>query len=73
MSQEPRAPTPAVYRTSPLYDVYGGTLHPYVNHKLAGITPFLSKLTPIQPHSKEPSLLSTHSPYNKSPPLTASD
>ena len=44
MSQEPRAPTPAVYRTSPLYDVYGGTLYPYVNHKLGGITPYLSKI-----------------------------
>lgn len=43
MAQEPRAPTPAVYRTSPLYDVYGGTLYPYVNHKLSGITPYLSK------------------------------
>jgi len=70
MSQEPRAPTPAVYRTSPLYDVYGGTLYPYVNHKLSGITPYLSIFRIIQPLSKEPLLLSIPSPCNKSLLLT---
>ena len=71
MSQEPRAPTPAVYRTSPLYDVYGGTLHPYVNHKLSGVTPFLSTFQPMQPLSKKQLLPSIHSPCNKFPPLIA--
>jgi hypothetical protein len=67
MSQEPRAPTPAVYRTSPLYDVYGGTLYPYINHKLSGVTPFLSTFRVIQPLSKKLSLLSIHLPCNKFP------
>jgi len=71
MSQEPRAPTPAVYRTSPLYDVYGGTLYPYVNHKLSGVTPFLSTFRVIQLLSKKQSLLSIHLPCNKFPLLTA--
>jgi hypothetical protein len=65
MSQEPRAPTPAVYRPSPLYDIYGGTLHPYVNHKLGGITPYLSIFSLIKLHLREPSLLSIRLPFNK--------
>lgn len=42
MSEAPRAPTPAVFRTSPLYDIYGQTLYPYINFKSSGITPYLS-------------------------------
>ena len=47
-SDAPRAPTPAVYRTSPLYDFYGQTLYPYINYKAAGVTPYLSNFTFIQ-------------------------
>jgi hypothetical protein len=72
-SEASRAPTPAVYRVSPLYDIYGQTLYPYVNHKLSGVTPYLSDNLLIQPHSREPSPPSTPSQLNKCPPLTASE
>ncbi len=72
-SEAPRAPTPAVYRVSPLYDIYGQTLYPYVNHKLSGVTPYLSDNLLIQPHSREPSLPSTPSQLSKCQPLTASE
>lgn len=72
-SEAPRAPTPAVYRTSPLYDIYGQTLHPYLNHKLSGITPYLSISSTSQAHSSEPSHQSTPSRCSKSQPQTALD
>lgn len=53
-SEAPRAPTPAVYRVSPLYDVYGQTLYPYINHKLSGVTPYLCKFVIMQLPSNEP-------------------
>jgi hypothetical protein len=71
-SEAPRAPTPAVYRVSPLYDIYGQTLYPYVNHKLSGITPYLSHYLLIQAPSRKPSHPSTPSPLSKCPPLIAS-
>lgn len=55
MSETARAPTPAVYRVSPLYDVYGQTLFPYINHKLSGVTPYLSTSLPTQRPSSGPS------------------
>lgn len=70
-SEAPRAPTPAVFRVSPLYDIYGQTLYPYVNHKLSGITPYLSHYLLIQAPSRKPSPPSTPSPPSKSPPLIA--
>ncbi len=70
-SEAPRAPTPAVYRVSPLYDVYGQTLYPYINHKLSGVTPYLCKILTIQLPSNEQSPPSTPSLCSKCPPLTA--
>lgn len=69
-SEAPRPPTPAVYRTSPLYDIYGQTLYPYINQKMAGITPYLSTPHFIQPASKKQSPESIHSLFNKFPPPT---
>lgn len=73
MSEEPRAPTPAVHRTSPLYDFYGETLYPYVNHKMSGITPYLSINILIKVLSKELSHLSILLHISKFPPLIALD
>lgn len=66
-SEAPRAPTPAVFRTSPLYDIYGQTLYPYVNHKLSGVTPYLSINLLSQAHSSEPSHPSIPSQLSKFP------
>ena len=72
MSEEPRAPTPAVYRTSPLYDFYGETLYPYVNHKLGGFTPYISTTFDIQVPSKEPLLpLTPSQPSKFLPPMVS--
>jgi hypothetical protein len=70
MSEAPRAPTPAVYRTSPLYDIYGQTLHPYINQKTSGITPYLCTPFFTQLPSSELLLLLIPLPSSKSPPLT---
>jgi len=64
-SEEARAPTPAVYRVSPLYDIYGQTLYPYINHKLSGVTPYLSISAIKQPASKRPFPASILSLYSK--------
>jgi hypothetical protein len=48
MSEEPRGPTPAVYREDPRVELYG-TVHPYINYKLGGITPYLSTPPSTQP------------------------
>lgn len=70
-SDAPRAPTPAVYRVSPLYDIYGQTLYPYINHKLSGVTPYLSNCFISQVLLNEPLPQLTPSPFSKCPPLIA--
>jgi len=70
MSEEPRGPTPAVYREDPRAELYG-TVHPYINYKLGGITPYLSIIPSIQTLSKELLLPLTLSPFNKSQLPTA--
>ena len=69
MSEEPRGPTPAVHRKSYLYDYYGETLYPYINHKLGGVTPYLGTNIFIKPPSKEQSHQSILLLNHKFPPL----